>query len=45
MTIDDHHLPNSQCSRIEVKTSILMGKDPTVMKHIMVGVEEQAKEY
>ena len=22
-----------------------MGKDPTVVEHIMVGVEEQAKEY
>ena len=34
-----------KCRDIEVGTSILMGKDPTVVKRIMVGVEEQAKEY
>ena len=35
----------SKCRDIEVGTSILMGKDPTVVERIVVGVEEQAKEY
>ena len=32
-----------KCRDIEIGTLILMGKDPTVVKCIMVGVEEQAK--
>ena len=34
-----------KCRDIKIGTSILMGKDPTVVELIMVGVEEQAKEY
>ena len=34
-----------KCRDIEIGTSKLMGKDPTVVERIMVGVEEQAKEY
>ena len=32
-----------KCRDIEVGTSILMGKYPTVVERIMMGVEEQAK--
>ena len=32
-----------KCRDIEIGTSILMGKDPTVVERIMVGVEEQPK--
>ena len=54
---DGRHLPNDRsgriewakyeqkCRDIEIGTSKLMGKDPTVVERIMVGVEEQAKEY
>ena len=34
-----------KCRDKEIGALILMGKDPTVVERIMVGVEEQAKEY
>ena len=34
-----------KCQDIEVGTTILMELDPTVVKRIMAGVEEQSKEY